>query len=129
MKEWSAAVALTASVLTPDVSVAFIGVPLNVLVACVLGTYSGFCVGDPIVPRPRMWRLAVACVFMGGAFTAIANAAIIHWVHLEMTPGLQAGVGAAISFCTKFFLPWLADVVSKGKWIGWLPFLNKRIGE
>lgn len=109
----------------PQISVAYIGVPLNVIVACVLGTYSSFSVGEKVEPRSRMWRLYVACVFMGAAFTAIANASIEHWLHMAMTPGLQAGIGAFVSFCTRFFLPWLADVVSQGKWLSWFPFGRK----
>ena len=116
---------LVASIFTPDISVAYIGVPLNVIVACVLGAYSSFSVGEKVEPRKRMFNLFVACVFMGAAFTAICNAGISHWLKMEMTAGLQAGMGAAVSFITRFFLPWLADVVSQGKWLSWIPFFRK----
>lgn len=120
---------LAAAIWTPQISVDYIGVPLNVIVACILGTYSSFSVGDRVEPRTKMFQLSVACVFMGAAFTAIANAAITHWTEMQMTPGLQAGVGAAVSFMTRFFLPWLADVVRHGKWLSWIPFFRKSSGE
>lgn len=116
---------LVASFFTPEISVAYIGVPLNVIVACILGAYSSFSVGEKVEPRRRMFNLFVACVFMGAAFTAICNAGISHWLEMDMTAGLQAGVGAAVSFITRFFLPWLADVVSQGKWLSWIPFFRK----
>ena len=119
-------IGLVATIFTPQVSVQFVGVPLNVLVACALGTYASFSVGGSVSPRSKMWQLAVACVIMGASFTSIANAVILHWLHMTMTPGLHAGLGAALSFVTRFALPWLADVVRNGKWLSWIPFLNKR---
>lgn len=120
---------LAAAIWTPEISVEYIGVPLNVVVACILGAYSSFSVGEQITPRAAMFKLSIACVLMGAAFTGITNAAISHWTEVEMTAGLQAGMGAAVSFMTRFFLPWLADVVSKGKWLNWIPFIRKTPGE
>jgi hypothetical protein len=117
-------IGVAASVLTTQISVQFVGVPVNVLVACALGTYAAFGV-ESVQPRSRMWSLATASIIMGAAFTAIVDAGIRHWLHMEMTPGLHAGLGAAISFATRFALPWLADVFKKGKWLNWIPFLRK----
>ena len=118
-------VGLVASILSPQISVQFVGVPLNVLVACALGTYASFSVGESVEPRSKMWQVAIASIIMGAAFTGIANAAIKHCLDMEMTPGLHAGLGAAVSFITRFHLPWLADVVRNGKWLSWIPFLRK----
>lgn len=126
--EW-AVPTLVAAIWTPEISVNYIGVPLNVVVACILGAYSSFSVGEKVSTRAAMFKLFVACVLMGAAFTAITNAGITFWLKLEMTAGLQAGVGAAVSFMTRFFLPWLADVVGEGKWLSWIPFIRKSPGE
>lgn len=107
---------------TRDVTTVYIGVPANVLVACAIGAFCSFSFGDKVEPRRKMWGLYVACLFMGAAFTAIANATITHWFKLEMTDALQAGIGAAVAFTTRFFLPWFVDVVKTGKWITWIPF-------
>lgn len=125
MKEPLTWLGLTASIFSPQISVQFVGVPLNVLVACALGTYASFSVGKSITPHSKMWSVATASIIMGAAFTSIANAAIKYWLHIEMTPGLHAGLGAALSFVTRFALPWLADVVRNGKWLSWLPFVRK----
>lgn len=108
--------------LTRDISVAFIGVPLNVLVACAIGAFCSFSFSDKVESRGRVWRLFLTCWCMGAAFTALANAALVHWMSMVMTDGLQAGMGAVVSFGTRFFLPWLADVIKHGKWLSWLPF-------
>ena len=110
---------------TRDISVAYIGVPLNVLVACAIGTFCSFSFSDKVEPRGRMWGLFIACLFMGAAFTALCNAALVHWLGLTMTDGLQAGLGAVVSYITRFFLPWLAEVIKTGKWVSWIPFIGR----
>lgn len=108
-----------------DVSVPYVGVPLNVLVACSIGAFCSFSFGDKVDPRSKMWSLFIASLFMGSAITAIANAAVDHWTDLDMTAALQAGIGAFVSFLARFFLPWLVDIVKTGKWLSWIPFLNR----
>lgn len=110
---------------TRDVTIAYIGVPLNVLVACAIGAFCSFSFNDKIEGRRRMFTMFVTCLFMGAAFTACVNAGVVHWLQLEMTDGLQAAMGAVVSFVTRFFLPWLADVVKTGKWISWAPFARR----
>ena len=116
---------ITSLSFTRDVTVAYVGVPLNLLVACFIGAYCSFSVGDKVEPRSKMWGLLVACIFMGGAFTGIANAVIAHFTKMEMSDALQAGVACVVSFLTRFFLPWLAKVVKTGKWVNWIPFLRR----
>jgi hypothetical protein len=119
---WMASAPFTMNISTP-----FTGVPLNVLFACSVGTACAFAWSDTVVePRRKMWGLVVACIFMGAAFTGIANAALSHWTDLKMTDGLQAGMGAAVAFATKSFLPWLAETIRDGKWLAWVPFTKKK---
>lgn len=110
--------------ITRDMSVAYIGVPLNVLVACAVGAFCSFSFGDKVEPRRRMWGVFVAAMLMGAAFTAICNSVIQHFLSMQMTDALHAGLGASVSFLTRFMLPWLIEVVKHGKWLSWLPFLR-----
>ena len=110
---------------TRDITVPYIGVPLNVLVACAIGAFCSFSFSDKVDSRRRMFGLFVTCWFMGAAFTALVNAGLSHWLSLTITDGLQAGMGAVMAFLTRFFLPWLADVVKHGKWIKWVPFIRR----
>jgi hypothetical protein len=111
--------------ITRDVSVAYVGVPLNVLVACAIGAYCSFSFGDRVEPRSRMAGVFLASWFMGASMTALVNSAIKHWLQMEMTDGLQAGLGAFVAFCARFFLPWLVDVIKTGKWLSWIPFVGR----
>lgn len=115
-----------ASGITREITVAYTGVTANVLVACMIGTYCGFCWGDPVKPRSKMFALAVATTFMGAAITGITNTVIRHTTDVEMTDGLQAATGALISCLTRFFLTWLIDMVRTGKWLEYVPFLNRK---
>lgn len=103
----------------------FIGVPFNVLVACAIGAFCSLSFGDKVNCRRRLWGLFVSSTLMGAAFTAISNGLLQHYTDLAMTDGLHAGMGAAVSFVTRFALPWIADVVKHGKWLSWLPWINK----
>ncbi len=111
--------------LTRDITVAYIGVPLNVLVACAIGAFCSFSFSDKIDARRSMFAMLFTCWFMGAAFTAIVNASLANWFAMEMTDGLQAGMGAVVSFITRFFLPSLAEAVRKGKWISWIPIIRR----
>ena len=124
-----ATVAGITTLVTRDISVAYIGAPLNVLVACSAGAYSSFSFGDKVEPRGRMFRLFFACVFMGCALTALTQAAISHWLNLELTDGAQAGMGAVISCLTRFWIPSLIGFIKDGTWVEWVPFLRKKTGE
>lgn len=120
-----AAVWLASFHFTRDISVAYIGVPLNVLVACAIGAFCSFSFSDKVEPRRRMWGLFIACMLMGAALTACVNAALAHWMSLQMTDGVQAGVAAVTSFVTRFFLPWLVEVIKTGRWLSWIPILGR----
>jgi hypothetical protein len=123
-----AAFAGSLALITRDISVAYIGVPLNVLVACAAGAYSSFSFGDKVEPRGRMFRLFFACIFMGCALTALTQSAIAHWMKLDLTDGAQAGMGAVIACLTRFWIPSLIGFIKDGTWVEWVPFLRKRSG-
>lgn len=109
---------------THSVTVAYTGVPLNVLVACAIGAYCSFSI-EKLQPRSAMVGVFIACLFMGAAFTSVVNSLMGHFVEMVMTDGLQAGTGAIVAFLTRWLLPWLADVVRTGKWLKWIPFINR----
>jgi hypothetical protein len=125
MKNYLAPI-VAAAVFTPEISVGYIGVPLNVLVACVAGAYSSFSFGDKVEPRSYMFKLFVACVLMGAAFTGIVTGVIEHFLSESLTPGVQAGMGAFLSCITRFALPRVIDVARSGEWINWLPFVIRK---
>lgn len=118
---------VAASVLTPDMTASYLGVPVNVLVACTAGAYCSFSFGDKVEPRSRMFQLFFACIIMGCAVTALSIGALQHWVTTAPIPDtVQAGIGAVVAFATRFFWPPVVDGLRHGRWIEWLPFVKKK---
>lgn len=121
----SAVIATVGASAISNVLLPYVGVPLNVLVACAAGAYSSFSFGERVEPRGRMFQLFTACVIMGCAFTAVVNAAISHWFDgFQLTDGVAAGVGAIVSCLTRFFIPALIERI--GPWMDRVPFLRKK---
>lgn len=114
-------------VLDRNITSVWIFVPINVLVACAIGTFCAFAWDKKTVEdRGDMWKLAIACFFMGAAFTGIVNAVADHWIDgLYMSDPLQSAIGAVVSYITKSFLPWLKTTVETGSWTKYIPFLKK----
>lgn len=121
-----AAVPLVASVITRDISVAYVGVGLNVIVACSAGSYASFSFSKGTETRKEMFGLFIACVIMGCAMTAITFGLIEHFQKVVISEGFKAGVGALVSFIGRFFLPWAAETIRSGTWVNWLPFIQKK---
>lgn len=119
------AVAVASFKFTPEITVAYTGVPINVLVACAIGSFCSFSFGERVEERRKMWGFFATAVFMGAAFTAISNAAMQHWLSVKMTDSLHAGLGAVIAFSMRFFLEWFVGVLKEGKWLSWIPFIRR----
>lgn len=108
-------------------STPYIGVPLNVLVACVAGAYASFSFGDQVEPRSKMFNLFVACVIMGSATTGVVNYTLEAWRDATLDAGAQAGIGAIVSCLTRFWLPSLIDYIGSGEWKRLIPFGNRGV--
>jgi len=118
--------AITAvATMTPDLTTGYIGVSAKVLVACAAGAYSSFSFGDKIEPRSRMFGVFISSLIMGSALTAIVNAAVEHFLKVQLLDGTQAGIGALVACLTRFFLPPVIDALRTGAWITWLPFFKR----
>jgi hypothetical protein len=113
--------------LSQNVTIAFVGVPLNLIVACGLGAYASFSFGDPVTPRSRMLNLFVSCIIIGCAFTAITNASISHFMHVTLLPGVKAGIGAILSCLSRFIIPAVIERIPR--WLDKIPFLRRDKGE
>lgn len=129
MKEFALLVAASAVTLySHDLTVAYIGVPANVIVACAAGAYASFSFGDKVEPRSKMFGIFVACIIIGAAFTALTQASVEYFTPMRITQGGQAALGAVVSCLTRFFMPWVVDVVKHGRWLDWLPIKRNNTG-
>lgn len=96
-----------------------------ILISCAAGAYASFGFGEKVEPRSRMFNLWFVCLIMGCAFTVVVNASLGFATKMEMTPGLQSGIGAIVSCLTRFWLPSVIDSIRSGEWKKWIPFLNR----
>lgn len=97
-----------------------------IFIACAAGSYASFGFGEKVEPRSKFYNVWVSSIIMGCAFTVVTNAVIAHFLKLEMTTGLQSGIGAIVSCLTRFWLPSLIESIRTGEWKSWVPFLNRR---
>lgn len=113
---------------SPEFTTPYIGVPFNVVIACIAGAYSSFSFGDKVEPRSKMFKLFIACVFMGCAWTGLTNFVLHAVMKWELVPGAQAGMGAIISCLTRFIMPAIIENIKP--WISSIklriPFLSKK---
>lgn len=116
--------AAATALFSQEITVKYVGVPVNVLVACALGAYASFSFGDKVEPRPYMFKLFTACIIMGAGFTAITEAVIGG----GKTEGLLPAIGLVVSCLTRFWVPSIIEVIREKQWVNWIPFLNKRGG-
>lgn len=119
-------VMLAAGLFTPQITVIYIGVPFNVVVACAAGAFCSFAYGPKVEPRSRMFGLFFTALIMGCALTAVAVAALSHFLNVTLSSGVPAAMGAIISCLTPFLLPPIIDAARTGRWIDWLPFVNRK---
>jgi hypothetical protein len=131
-KVWAMSAVAAPSIVTtisPNITSGYIGSPVNVIVACAAGAYASFSWGDPVTPRSKMFRLWLSCLIMGAAFTGLTSWGIEHFMKATLTDGAQAGLGAVVSWSTKFWLPWLAERLKSGDWVNLIPIFRKKSGE
>ena len=120
------AAALIFGAITPHMTTAFIGAPINVIVGCACGAYASFSFGYPVTDRRQMWRIFFACIIMGAAFTGLLAYAVLLWKDKVIPDGAQAAIGTIVSCVTRFWLPSLAEKLRKGSWTKWIPFLGNQ---
>lgn len=114
-----------ASGFTRDMTVAYIGVPMNIIVACSIGAMCSFGYGDPVKPRSKMFAAVATSIFMGAAFTGFVNVLLHHSLQMEMLDGTAASLGAIVSFAMRPFLPWAYDTLRRGRWVRLIPFFRR----
>lgn len=117
--------AATKAGFTRDITIPYVGVPSNLIVAVAFGAVCSLGIEDePIKPRSKFYTIMFMSVFMGCVFTALVNAVLGHF-GLEMLEGTQAGVGGIIGFIMRPFLPWLYVTAKTGRWVRLIPFFRR----
>lgn len=111
--------------LTRDMTIAYVGVPFNLIVAVAFGACCSLGIEDePIKPRSKFYTIMAMSVFMGCTFTALVIAILSHF-ELKMLDGTQAGVGGVVGFIMRPGLPWLYNTIKTGRWVRLVPFFRR----
>lgn len=114
------------TLLNHDVTIDYIGVPLNVLVACIFGTFAGFAFRDDAenakLSRYKQIWLFIGCVIMGGSFTGATDWLVSALTDMEIKRGALASMGAIISCFMPFLIPRIIERL--GPWLDKIPFLK-----
>lgn len=112
--------------LTRNITIDYVGVPANVLVACIFGTFAGFGFSDRLdsIPRRRQVQLFIGCVLMGCAFTGTVDWLVGELTDMEVKPGVLASMGAILSCVMPTLIP---EILKRlGPWLDRIPFLKPK---
>ena len=111
---------------TRDITIPYVGVPFNLLVAVAFGAMCSLGIEDEAIkPRSKLFTIMFMSVFMGCTFTALVNALLSHFLGLVMLEGTQAGVGGIVGFVMRPGLPWLYTTIKTGRWVRLVPFFKR----
>ena len=117
----------TLALVGPEVSVPYIGIPVNMLFACAVGTYAAFAMNkEKIEPRAHAIGLFIVCMFMGGMLTSVVQFTVEHALKVKAEVGLLVGIAGLVSFITFYMLPVLAEIIRSKEWVDWIPFLSRK---
>ena len=110
--------------LTRNITIDYVGVPANVLVACIFGTFAGFGFSDRLdsIPRKRQVQLFIGCVLMGCAFAGMTDWLVDALTDMEVKRGALASIGAILSCMMPTLIP---EIIKRiGPWLDKIPFLK-----
>jgi hypothetical protein len=104
----AAGITALGALLSWDASTALVGVPLNVLLASLTGALLGIAYGDPIAPRRRLLKVALANAFLAASISALLpHVPLFGW--LGKAPA--AAVGLVLGFVARWGIPALQERV------------------
>ena len=107
------------AVLVSDWSVAFVGVPLPILFAALLGASLGIAYGDPIPTRRRQIIVVLVNAILGAAIGAILRSG---FQFIDKAPA--AAIALLLGFFARWAIPAVVEVMPAaiGTWLGGKPY-------
>ncbi len=111
-----------------SITVEIVGVPLNVLIACGIGSFCSILAHDKL-KKGRLIPMFVLGVVMGAAFTGLAQWLVTTFIGKVITSSMLASMGIIVSFLTPFVLPSLIASARSGSWLAYIPFINRKKGD
>jgi hypothetical protein len=90
-----------------DITTKYIGVPMPVVIAAVIGALAGIALGDPIEPRKKLFTHAFAYTVLGAVTTVLLPLAM-GW---KLDPAPQACLAVAASSLMRWVWPAITERV------------------
>lgn len=97
-----------------DLSVPFLGVPLNVVTVAAFGSIVSFAWGQPIKERKKLYMYALASTFLAATFVAVVPYMMgWEWVKPELQPPFAGLMAAGMRFMVPPFVDAIPEVIRK----------------
>ena len=126
---WRVAATITPSVVAApafnvDITVPYIGVPVNVIVGAVAGTIAGFAFAPKEESRSTLFKLSFLSVVFACAATALVEGGVKHWLHAEVEVKYLAALATMIALLSRFLIPAITKRVPG--WLDRVPFIGSQ---
>jgi ABC-type sulfate transport system permease subunit len=110
----------SSSLFTMDLTVPFIGVPVNVVVGACAGAISGFAFAQPEESRKKLFQTAMVSVVFACSVVALAEGVTRYWFHWDVESKYLAALAVLLSLLGRFIVP--AVIERLPGWLDKLPF-------
>ena len=95
----------------------YLGVPVNVVIMAIFGSFVAMSIADPIEPRKKMWFLVMASAFIGVlSVTLLPHVPLMSWT----TNVPQPVMGGLCGFISRWAIPPIIEVIPT-----WVRFFRK----
>ena len=105
-----------------DITVPFIGVPVNVVVGACAGAASGFGFAPPEESRKKLFWTALTSVVFSCAVVALVEGFTKYWLKVEVESKYLAALALLLSLLGRFLVP--AVIERLPGWLDKVPFLK-----
>lgn len=108
-----------------NITMPYLGVPLNVVVAAALGVLAGMAWDERELTRKQQSKMAVGLMFVACATTALITFVAPHW-HWSVDARAMAPLALVIAAFGPKWMPAVNDRI--GPWLDKIPFFGKKGG-
>lgn len=125
---WRVAALLVPSASSPmfnmDITVPYIGVPVNVVVGAVAGAISGFAFSPPEESRKKLFQTALVSVVFACSVVALAEGVMRYKFGWQVESKYLAALAVLLSLMGRFLVP--AIIKRLPGWLDKLPFVGSQ---
>lgn len=110
--------------ISPEVSVPYLGVPINVVVAASAGAVAGFAFAGKLESRLRVFQVAFASVVLGCAITTLLELYMTYKLGWEVETRALPAIALIVACVARWLVPAVIERI--GPWLDSLPFVKPK---